>query len=64
MGKPTGFLEIERDKVRWRAPEERARDFDEFQIEHDDAKRQEQGARCMDCGVPSANRVTAVRCTT
>jgi glutamate synthase (NADPH/NADH) small chain len=52
MGKPTGFLEIERDKVRWRAPEERARDFDEFQIEHDDAKRQEQGARCMDCGVP------------
>ncbi|MGI9256676.1 MAG: glutamate synthase subunit beta [Salinispira sp.] len=52
MGKPTGFLEIERNKVNWRDPEERVKDFLEFQIEHNDADRIEQGARCMDCGVP------------
>ena len=52
MGRPSGFLEIERDKVKWRSPKERSEDFSEFQIEHDDEKRMEQGARCMDCGVP------------
>lgn len=52
MGKPTGFMEIERKKVQWREPAERAGDFSEFQQEYDDKTRQDQGARCMDCGVP------------
>lgn len=52
MGKPTGFIEIARDKVRWRDPALRSKDFLEFQLEHDDAARMSQGARCMDCGVP------------
>jgi glutamate synthase (NADPH/NADH) small chain len=52
MGKPTGFLEIQRNKVSWRHPKERIKNFLEFQVEHDTPARQEQGARCMDCGVP------------
>lgn len=52
MGKPTGFLEIERNKVKWRDPSVRSQDFLEFAVEHNDKARQEQGARCMDCGVP------------
>lgn len=52
MGKPTGFLEIQRNKVSWRHPKERLKNFLEFQVEHDTPARQEQGARCMDCGVP------------
>ena len=52
MGKPTGFLEIEQNKVGLREPAERTGDFLEFRLEHGDAKRMEQGARCMDCGVP------------
>lgn len=52
MGKPTGFMEFSRDKVKWRHPSERITNYLEFQVEHSDEKRQEQGARCMDCGVP------------
>lgn len=52
MGKPTGFMEIIRQNVPDRKPLERIKDFDEFHIEVSPEKRQEQGARCMDCGVP------------
>lgn len=52
MGKPTGFMEFQREKVKDRAPLERIKDFGEFHIELDPAERQKQGARCMDCGVP------------
>ncbi len=52
MGKPTGFMEYDRRTVIDRAAAERANDFDEFHIPLDERERQEQGARCMDCGVP------------
>lgn len=52
MGNPTGFMEIERRTSSNLAPEARVADFNEFKKELNDAERQEQGARCMDCGVP------------
>jgi len=52
MGKPTGFMEYQRKTVIDREPVERIKDFKEFHVSLSDAARQEQGARCMDCGVP------------
>jgi len=52
MGKVTGFLEFNRMKVKDRAAEERIRDFKEFLLPLKAEERKEQGARCMDCGVP------------
>ena len=52
MGKPTGFMEIERELPRDRSPVERVGDWDEFHLHMEVEKLQEQGARCMDCGVP------------
>ena len=52
MGKPTGFMEYERKTVTDRPPAERTSDFNEFHLNLDAAERQEQGARCMDCGIP------------
>ncbi|MEM5948903.1 glutamate synthase subunit beta [Spirochaetia bacterium 38H-sp] len=52
MGKPTGFLEYDRKTVIDRAPSERINDFNEFHIHLSEEERKEQGARCMDCGVP------------
>ncbi|MEL6107683.1 MAG: glutamate synthase small subunit [Planctomycetota bacterium] len=52
MGKPTGFKEFDRKKVPWRLPVVRLNDYDEIYTEHNVDHLQEQGARCMDCGVP------------
>jgi glutamate synthase (NADPH/NADH) small chain len=52
MGKVTGFLEFDRKKVPYRAPEVRVKDFKEFLLPLDAKERKDQGARCMDCGVP------------
>lgn len=52
MGKPTGFLEYERETAKQREPKERIKDFREFKKHLPLAKQQEQGARCMACGVP------------
>jgi glutamate synthase (NADPH) small chain len=52
MGKPTGFMEFDRNAVPDRSPEERIGDFNEFHINLDESERQNQGARCMDCGTP------------
>ena len=52
MGKPTGFLEIERHDRGYRPVEERVQHFREFVIPLDDAEVSLQGARCMDCGIP------------
>lgn len=52
MGKPTGFMEYDRKTVIDRDPAQRVKDFDEFHEHLDEKERQEQGARCMDCGVP------------
>src|ERR1035438_1422074 len=52
MGKPTGFIEYLRELPLDRTAVERIRDWNEFHLHLEPAKLREQGARCMDCGVP------------
>ncbi len=52
MGKPTGFMEFARKNAPLTGIAERVLDFDEIYTEHDEEHLSEQGARCMDCGVP------------
>jgi glutamate synthase (NADPH) small chain len=52
MGKLTGFMEYERQLPPDRSPKLRVRDWNEFHDHLPEKKLQEQGARCMDCGVP------------
>lgn len=52
MGQPTGFLEFQRTTPQNRAARERIADFAEFHQHLPEASMREQGARCMDCGVP------------
>ena len=52
MGKPTGFKEFSRETVPYRDPLVRAGDFLEIFGQPVEAHLAQQGARCMDCGVP------------
>ena len=52
MGKPTGFMEIDRQADTETAPLERIRNWQEFKCHGDEKARRAQGARCMDCGTP------------
>jgi glutamate synthase (NADPH) small chain len=52
MGKPTGFVEYLRELPVDRPPLERLRDWNEFHHHMEEKKLRQQGARCMDCGVP------------
>ena len=52
MGKPTGFMEYERNAKKRIEPLERIKNFNEFYIPLSDEARKEQAARCMNCGVP------------
>jgi glutamate synthase (NADPH/NADH) small chain len=52
MGKPTGFIEYLRELPVDRAPRERVRDWHEFHHHMEEKRLRQQGARCMDCGVP------------
>src|SRR5438477_8059061 len=52
MGKPTGFLEIERRDRPYEKPESRSRSWKEFVKPLPDAENRKQAARCMDCGIP------------
>ncbi len=52
MGKPTGFLEYQRETPADREPLERVKDWDEFHLHLSDDRLRTQGARCMDCGIP------------
>jgi glutamate synthase (NADPH) small chain len=52
MGELGGFLQIERHGIPQRDPVERAHDYREFQLQRPVQELREQGARCMDCGVP------------
>jgi glutamate synthase (NADPH/NADH) small chain len=52
MGKPTGFLEFQRELPTDRAPLERVADWKEFHHHLPEADLKKQGARCMDCGIP------------
>lgn len=52
MGKPTGFMEYQREIPADRPTGERIRDWNEFHLQMADDRLREQGARCMDCGTP------------
>ena len=52
MGKPTGFMEIERRDRRYEPASDRVVHYREFVIPLPEAEIAEQGARCMDCGIP------------
>ena len=52
MGKPTGFIEIHRKKAPTRPVAERLKDWNEVYLPYPQDQLQQQGARCMDCGIP------------
>ncbi|TVP88898.1 MAG: glutamate synthase subunit beta [Pseudomonadaceae bacterium] len=52
MGKLTGFLEYERALPDDRNPSERLIDWKEIHEQLPEPELRQQGARCMDCGVP------------
>jgi glutamate synthase (NADPH) small chain len=52
MGKPTGFLEIDRKPSVKREIAERKQDYKEVEQSYNEKQTTEQAARCMDCGVP------------
>jgi len=52
MGKPTGFIDFERELPTQIETEERVQNYKEFVQPFAEEKTTEQAARCMDCGVP------------
>ena len=52
MGKPTGFMDYEREVSVAESPKERIKHFNEFHTHLPQEKQRLQGARCMECGVP------------
>lgn len=52
MGKPTGFIEFERELPSDRDPIARLGDWKEFHNHMPEDKLKVQGSRCMDCGIP------------
>ncbi|NYT58663.1 glutamate synthase subunit beta [Alcaligenaceae bacterium] len=52
MGKVTGFLEFERIAETYEAPQARLKHWSEFVNTLTDNEARQQGARCMDCGIP------------
>lgn len=52
MGKITGFLEFDRKVEAYAPPEDRVKNYKEFTLPMKEKEVKEQGARCMDCGIP------------
>ncbi len=52
MGKSTGFLEFDRKVEQYTPVQERIQNFREFTLPMKEKELKEQGARCMDCGIP------------
>ena len=52
MGKDTGFKEFERQVPAYQPVEERIKHWQEFALPMAQEQVQDQGARCMNCGVP------------
>ncbi|HET6390328.1 glutamate synthase subunit beta [Hyphomicrobium sp.] len=52
MGKPTGFLEIDRADRNYRPVDERLKHYKEFVVPLAEPEVKKQAARCMDCGIP------------
>ena len=55
MGKPTGFMEHDRQLPERRPVDERVGDFREIYQPLPPAALRDQAARCMDCGVPTCH---------
>ena len=52
MGKPTGFLEFDRQLPSKRPVHDRKNDYKEYVNSYDGAQLNHQAARCMNCGIP------------
>ncbi len=52
MGKPTGFLELEREDRTYKPVEERLKHWKEFVVPLGESEVKKQASRCMDCGIP------------
>jgi glutamate synthase (NADPH/NADH) small chain len=52
MGKPTGFLEYNRETGKTVDPKTRIKNYNEFHLPLSEKEQKRQGARCMNCGVP------------
>ncbi|OIQ23139.1 glutamate synthase subunit beta [Lacinutrix sp. MedPE-SW] len=52
MGKTTGFLEFKRQDESYIEPKKRIENYNEFTVPLKEEKLKDQGARCMDCGIP------------
>jgi glutamate synthase (NADPH/NADH) small chain len=52
MGKTTGFLEFKRQDETYDEVENRLKHYNEFTIPMKEKALKDQGARCMDCGIP------------
>lgn len=52
MGKPTGFMDYERETAAAASPKVRIKNFNEFHTPLSREKQRQQAARCMACGVP------------
>jgi glutamate synthase (NADPH/NADH) small chain len=52
MGKPTGFLEYNRELPSKRSVQERRKDYKEFVNFYEPEQLNKQAARCMNCGIP------------
>lgn len=52
MGKPTGFLEFDRQNPAKEPVKERINNYQEFIHLYSDTELNQQAARCMDCGIP------------
>ena len=52
MGKTTGFLEFDRKIEAYAPVEERLKNYKEFTLPMKESSLKDQGARCMDCGIP------------
>lgn len=59
MGKTTGFLDYDRKTNPAVAPLQRLQDFHEFHPPLQVEERQEQAARCMNCGIPFCQSAVA-----
>ena len=60
MGKVTGFLEYQREIPQDRSPKDRVQDWNEFHLGMKEDHLQQQGARCMNCGVPFCHTGTLI----
>ena len=60
MAKPTGFMEFDRELPADRPTQERVKDWQEFHLHFPELKLRQQGARCMDCGIPFCHTGTLI----